>query len=187
MSSADRNPDTHPLHPIPMPLIKTETDPYPTTFVQADRAAFKQVVQFLTGSPETSKQASDTIRAWLLDRISKGVAHPPRQGSKLYERRNSNLSNRLVLNTVAHRAAYGKNNGGPSQATPKVLSPSTLEFPRLAISPVTPLVGDLFNKPSPYSEAEKAIAEKKFYLHPSPRTTTQGEPKLLLLFPSPRD
>lgn len=173
---------------IPTPMFKTEADPYPTTFVQADRMAFKQVVQLLTGTSETAKQASNSIRASLPDPSPKVVAHHEEQGPKLYQRRNNNLKNRLVLNTVAHRAAYYKNDGGFSLATPEVLSPSMLDFPRLALSPVTPLTEDLFHKSSTYSEEEKAISQKKFYLHPSPRTTPRNaELKLLQLFPSPRD
>lgn len=173
---------------IPKPVFKTEVDPYPTTFVQADRAAFKQVVQLLTGSSETSRQASDSILSSLPAPSSKGGIHPRRQGSKLYERRNNNLKNCLVLNTVARRTAYGNNNSGFSPANPEVLSPSILNFPILALSPVTPLTDDLFNKPSPCLEEEKAIAEKRFYLHPSPRTVPRNpELKLLQLFPSPRE
>ncbi|CAN8252787.1 unnamed protein product [Cochlearia groenlandica] len=70
-----------------------------------------------------------------------------------------------------------------------VLSPSMLNFPKLGLnSPVTPLRSndDPFNKSSPLSlsseEEDKAIAEKGFYLHPSPR---DSKPLLLLpLFPT---
>ncbi|GFP79674.1 hypothetical protein PHJA_000110900 [Phtheirospermum japonicum] len=55
--------------------------------------------------------------------------------------------------------------------------------------PLTPLNDDALSRSaaSPTMEEEKAIAEKKFYLHPSPRTKS-GEPQLLPLFPvtSPR-
>lgn len=79
----------------------------------------------------------------------------------------------------------------------EILSPSILDFPSLVLSPVTPLNEDRFINKSPSSigsssssEEEKAIAEKKFYLHPSPRTTTPRgpDPQLLPLFPvtSPR-
>ncbi|KAI4366068.1 hypothetical protein MLD38_021993 [Melastoma candidum] len=118
-----------------------------------------------------------------------GGVHPRRQGgSKLYERRNSHPKKSLILDTVAHQAAYSNQCGGFPTATLEALSPSMLDFPRLALSPVTPLNEDLFNKSSPCLEEEKAIAEKRFYLHPSPRTMPRNaEPKLLQLFPSPRD
>lgn len=71
---------------------------------------------------------------------------------------------------------------------PEILSPSLLNFPSLVLSPVTPLIEDPFNKSSPsvgsLSEEEKAVMEKKFYLHPSPRSTPRdSEPQLLPLFP----
>ena len=37
---------------------EVDSNPYPTTFVQADTSTFKQVVQMLTGSSDTTKQAS---------------------------------------------------------------------------------------------------------------------------------
>ncbi|KAG0461477.1 hypothetical protein HPP92_021774 [Vanilla planifolia] len=76
------------------------------------------------------------------------------------------------------------------------LSPSMLDFPSLVLSPITPLNRDPFNRSPPpaplgtddaISVEDRAIAEKGFYLHPSPRS--DGEPPLLLaLFPetSPR-
>lgn len=70
-----------------------------------------------------------------------------------------------------------------------MLSPSILDFPALVLSPVTPLNEDPFNKgnSSPSLEEDRAIREKRFYLHPS--TPTGGSaPELLPLFPmtSPR-
>ncbi|VVB15869.1 unnamed protein product [Arabis nemorensis] len=73
-----------------------------------------------------------------------------------------------------------------------LLSPSMLDFPKLGLnSPVTPLRSndDPFNKSSPLSlghssEEDKAIAEKGFYLHPSPVSTPRdSQPLLLPLFP----
>lgn len=71
-----------------------------------------------------------------------------------------------------------------------------LDFPALALSPVTPLIPDPFirsgwgefgvERAATMMAEEKAIAEKGFYLHPSPRK--DAEPRLLPLFPttSPR-
>ncbi|KAL6529719.1 hypothetical protein OROGR_015342 [Orobanche gracilis] len=185
-----------PLQPTPPPPLtpKTissrshETNPYPTTFVQADTSNFKQVVQMLTGSSETAKQASapPSYAAG-----GGGCGIPPikstsqkRQGFKLYERRDS-LKNGLMINTLLP--------AGFSSWKPEILSPSMLDFPSLALSPLTPLNDDVSSRsaaaesPSPTVEEDKAIAEKKFYFHPSPRTKS-GEPQLLPLFPmtSPR-
>nr|GMC74670.1 VQ motif-containing protein 4-like [Ipomoea batatas]GME02711.1 VQ motif-containing protein 4-like [Ipomoea batatas] len=156
-------------HQIPTPpltpkaISRSDASPYPTTFVQADTSTFKQGF---------------------------GSIPPKKQGFKaLYERRNS-LKNGLMISPLI------PNNSGYSPRKPEILSPSILDFPSLALSPVTPLNEDPFNKSSPSmgnssSEEERAIAEKKFYLHPSPRTSTPRDsdpPQLLPLFPltSPR-
>ncbi|KAK1289348.1 hypothetical protein QJS10_CPB18g00327 [Acorus calamus] len=52
-------------------------------------------------------------------------------------------------------------------------------------SPVTPLSSDLQFSPAASEEEERAIAEKGFYLHPSPLSTPRvsDPPELLPLFP----
>ncbi|KAK6154350.1 hypothetical protein DH2020_008598 [Rehmannia glutinosa] len=180
---------TPPLTPTPKPR-SNETNPnYPTTFVQADTTTFKHVVQMLTGSSDTAKPPSSAARGG-------GGGIPPikstgqkKQGFKLYERRNS-LKNGLMINTIGPGLSQGSNF---SPRKPEILSPSILDFPSLVLSPVTPLNEDNLSKPSaapsPLVEEDKAIAEKKFYFHPSPRTTPRdAEPQLLPLFPvtSPR-
>jgi hypothetical protein len=63
-----------------------------------------------------------------------------------------------------------------------------LDFPSLVLSPVTPLSPSLVSPADAVNamEEEKVIAEKGFYLHPSPRGA--DPPRLLPLFPvtSPR-
>ncbi|KAJ7948664.1 VQ motif protein [Quillaja saponaria] len=182
-----------PLTPKPIP--RSDSNPYPTTFVQADTSSFKQVVQMLTGSSETTKQASKPIQDPAVQpsrnfNIPPIKTSPKKQGFKLYERRNS-IKNNLMINTLMPNFAQ---NSGFSPRKPEILSPSLLDFPSLALSPVTPLNEDPFDKSSSpslgsSSEEEKAIAEKGFYLHPSPMTTPrESEPQLLPLFPltSPR-
>ncbi|KAL3631429.1 hypothetical protein CASFOL_024413 [Castilleja foliolosa] len=182
-SSSNAN-DGPPLHPIRTPTPNprsNETNPNPTTFVQADTATFKQVVQMLTGSSAAAKQPPKP-----------GGGIPPikstgqkKQGFKLYERRNS-LKNGLLIDTPGSGFSRGSNF---SPRKPELLSPSILDFPSLALSPVTPANEDTLGKPSAAVEEDLAIAEKKFYFHPSPRTAARGgEPQLLSLFPvtSPR-
>lgn len=169
----------------PKPVARSENNPYPTTFVQADSTTFKQVVQMLTGSSETAKQASDPHQV-------KNSSIPPirttqkKQSFKLYERRNS-LKNGLMINPSLHNFS---NNPGFSPRKPEILSPSILDFPSLVLSPVTPLRDDHNKSSGSSSEEDKAIAEKGFYLHKSPMSTPRGgaEPQLLPLFPvtSPR-
>ncbi|WOH11859.1 hypothetical protein DCAR_0831355 [Daucus carota subsp. sativus] len=179
------------------PVTRSDpNNPYPTTFVQADTNSFKQVVQMLTGTTETAKQAAcgstrpDPVRN-LIPPI-KSVTKKEK-ASKLYERRNSSLKNFKISPLIPG----GFENYSGSPRTPEVLSPSMLKFPGLVLSPVTPLILDPFNRCSNTNvgpidmEAEnKAIAHKGFYLHPSPTNTPRGgsEPRLLPLFPvtSPR-
>ncbi|KAE8703263.1 VQ motif-containing protein 4 [Hibiscus syriacus] len=201
---------TPPLTPIP--ISRSQTNPYPTTFVQADTTSFKQVVQMLTGSSETAKQASSKPPTQQQQhhhqdhqRISTKSSFPippmktnspKKQNFKLYERRNSNLKNNLMMiNTFLPSSGGGGGGGGAfySPRNAEILSPSLLDFPKLALSPVTPLNEDTINKASPSlgnsSEEDKAIAEKGFYLHPSPMSTPRDtELQLLPLFPvtSPR-
>ena len=192
----------------PIPISRSDTNPYPTTFVQADTSTFKQVVQMLTGSTETAKQASSkttqdppttptqTSRSCNIPPI-KNMPKRQQNSFKLYERRNNSFKNSLMINTLLPSFANNCNSssvtGFSPRNKPEILSPSLLDFPRLTLSPVTPLNEDPFNKSSPSlgnsSEEERAIAEKGFYLHPSPISTPRdSEPQLLSLFPvtSPR-
>lgn len=185
----------------PKSTPRSDSSPFPTTFVQADTTTFKQVVQMLTGSSETTKphpQQQDPVPT----PSSKNFNIPPmkttpkkQQGFKLYERRNSNLKNSLMINTLVPNFAHNSGfSSSPQHNKPEILSPSLLDFPSLTLSPVTPLNDDPFDKTSPSlgstsSEEERAIAEKGFYLHPSPMSTPREfEPQLLPLFPvtSPR-
>ncbi|XP_020232578.1 VQ motif-containing protein 19 [Cajanus cajan] len=184
----------------PKSIPRSDSTPYPTTFVQADTSTFKQVVQMLTGSSESTKlhpQQQDPIPP----QPSKNFNIPPKkqQGFKLYERRNNNnnnLKNSLMINTLVPNFAHNNISGFSSPHKPEILSPSLLDFPSLTLSPVTPLNHhDPFDKSSPSlgssssSEEERAIAEKGFYLHPSPMSTPREfQPQLLPLFPvtSPR-
>ncbi|XP_057797397.1 VQ motif-containing protein 4-like [Salvia miltiorrhiza] len=171
-SSSSNGSSLHLPTPPPTPTLKPrshEANPYPTTFVQADTTTFKQVVQMLTGS---SKPGC-------------GGGIPPikstgqkKQGFKLYERRNS-IKNGLMINTFVPGPARNSN----SPRKPEILSPSILDFPSLVLSPVTPMNEDR----AAADQEERAIAEKKFYFHPSPRTAPDP-PQLLPLFPvtSPR-
>ncbi|XLT38732.1 hypothetical protein HN873_070024 [Arachis hypogaea] len=188
------------------PITRSEpANPYPTTFVQADTSSFKQVVQMLTGSSETAKQASKPASPHhhnhSIPPIKPNANKKQQQqsGFKLYERRNS-LKN---LNINPLMPVFSPIGSGFSPRKPEILSPSILDFPALVLSPVTPLIPDPFDRSGPSqqqtgfssspgldSEAEdKAIKEKGFFLHPSPASTPRdSEPRLLPLFPttSPR-
>jgi len=161
-----------------------ETTPFPTTFVQADTTSFKQVVQMLTGSEQSSKNAAATGTSsggTGGTQAASGPCRPKKPSFKLYERRSS-LKNLKMIAPLAMGAPPSPRKA--ACATPEILSPSVLDFPSLKLSPVTPLTGDAFN-PSPASssgDAERAaIADKGFFFHPSPRGAEP--PRLLPLFP----
>ncbi|WOK91436.1 VQ motif-containing protein 4-like [Canna indica] len=186
--------------PSPQPLTPKSIDgnPSPTTFIQADTSSFKQVVQMLTGSADTAaKHASAAPKN--PPAASKVPTGPKKPAFKLYERRGSLKNLKMIGPAIPSFVASSTAASSPrKQQLTKVPSPSVLDFPSLAISPVTPLVPDLFNRkqtPCASSAAarsaeDRAIAEKGFYLHPSPRTTPREAepPRLLPLFPltSPR-
>ncbi|OIW11543.1 hypothetical protein TanjilG_26909 [Lupinus angustifolius] len=185
----------------PTPPLTPRSDSNPTTFVQADTSTFKQVVQILTGSSETTTPTPTPKppQQQQQQQSSRNFNIPPKkQGFKLYERRNNTIKNNLMINTLMPNYA-NNNHAGFSPRKHEILSPSLLDFPSLTISPVTPLLNDdplgklspsLGNSTLEEKEEEKAIAEKGFYLHPSPRTITprDSKPQLLPLFPvtSPR-
>ncbi|KVH96844.1 VQ motif-containing protein 4-like [Cynara cardunculus var. scolymus] len=192
----------HHHHPSPpaTPIARSDpNNPYPTTFVQADTTSFKKVVQMLTGSSETAKQAAAARSdAHVRNPIPPMKTAPNKKPSKLYERRNS-MKNFKISPLVPGFVNGSGFAGSPRRpGTPEILSPGILNFPSLVLSPVTPLIPDLFNRspitgdsPNLDVEAEdKAIAKKGFYLHPSPASTPrrESEPRLLPLFPvtSPR-
>ncbi|KAL9234054.1 hypothetical protein vseg_008970 [Gypsophila vaccaria] len=167
------------------------SNPYPTTFVQADSSSFKQVVQMLTGSPTHP---------------SNSKPGPTPQKSKLYERRNNPLKH-LRISPLLPSSSSSSSTGHHSpnrhypylkQNNPVLFSPTLLDFPSLLLSPVTPLIHDPFAR-SPVSSTaspndinqsiidkvaeDKAIAEKGFFLHPVSPGSDNPEPRLLPLFP----
>ncbi|EOA32195.1 hypothetical protein CARUB_v10015457mg [Capsella rubella] len=182
--------------------IITRSDHYPTTFVQADTSSFKQVVQMLTGS--SSPRSPDSPRPPTTPSGKGNFVIPPiktaqpkkHSGNKLYERRShGGFNNNLIKNSLMIGGGAGSPRFSPRNQ--EILSPSCLDFPKLALnSPVTPLKqgnsgndGDPFDRLSPLSEEERAIADKGYYLHQSPISTPrESEPQLLPLFPvtSPR-
>ncbi|KAJ0986432.1 hypothetical protein J5N97_004788 [Dioscorea zingiberensis] len=198
---------TTPPTPPPKPPTPRSVDanPYPTTFVQADTSSFKHVVQMLTGSAETAaKHAANPKNPPPTPSSSTAAATKPpgpkKPAFKLYERRSS-MKNLKMISPLGpaflHPGSVSPITAFSPRKQPEILSPSMLDFPSLVLSPVTPLIPDPFNRPhappgssSALSAEDRAIAEKGFYLHPSPRTTPRdGEPpRLLPLFPvtSPR-
>ncbi|KAJ7951923.1 VQ motif containing protein [Quillaja saponaria] len=166
-----------------------------TTFVQADPSNFRAVVQKLTGASEdpSAPKLPLTLPSRLTTKPAATTTSPSRPTFKLHERRHTakkliiGIGEKPNFNTSSSSSSYSpysrpRGGGGGfvgfggemAMASPV----STLEF-LARRSPRTPR--------SPREEEERAIAEKGFYLHPSPRISEP--PELLPLFPlhSPRD
>ncbi|CAN0860530.1 VQ motif-containing protein 11 [Linum grandiflorum] len=151
-----------------------------TTFVQADAATFRELVQQLTGVPADS----DTKLP---------VTHPSRKPNNYNFINNiNNSSRRSPYKLQERRQTIRKLEIKLSRASLRT-SPCSSPYYSPVVSPVTPLMGSPFfssaeTSPSPSTEEERAIAEKRFYLHPSPRLSTprrgnEDPPELLPLFP----
>lgn len=147
-------------------------EPVATTFVRAEPNNFRELVQKLTGAPEDSPEklpvttpARPSSKTWTPGEPT-GVRRSP---FKLQERRHTMRKLEIQLGLTSIR-----------NSTSRMLRLSS-PIP----SPVTPLRGDSPLSSSSSSEEEKAIAEKGFYLHPSPLNTPRGSdpPELLTLFP----
>ncbi|XP_031279728.1 VQ motif-containing protein 33-like [Pistacia vera] len=175
-------------------IISSPSSPSPTTFVQADANTFRDLVQKLTGLTSSDSEKLPVTTTHPSSRLPSKPAIPvdptaPRRSPfKLQERRHTTRKLEIKLGLTTLRTPT--NHHSPRQAH-RVDSPIP--------SPVTPLGSDSLFFPSSgtaspsspaLSEEEKAIAEKGFYLHPSPLSTPRGSepPELLTLFPltSPR-
>ncbi|CAN6450778.1 unnamed protein product [Victoria cruziana] len=198
--------------------VSISTASSPTTFVQVDPRSFKELVQKLTGVAEDAPEKLPiTLPARSSNRANVAAGADPvgprRSAFKLHERRHSSMRKlEIKLGLTSGRAPHH------SPRSQLLLSPTTAAAGSVSdlslSSPVTPLdpfenglyspnsgrflwisspgSGSESTSPAPVgamSEEEKAIAEKGFYLHPSPLNTPRGtEPELLPLFPlqSPR-
>ncbi|KAL5758415.1 hypothetical protein ACOSP7_021026 [Xanthoceras sorbifolium] len=149
-----------------------------TTFVKADPSTFRTIVQKLTGAPDDP--SFPKLPLTLPTRPSIGPKRPA--AFKLHERR-SQTAKKLEIKLSNSNSSSDSFNGYEQvmclykqRGTSFMVSPvSTLE-----------LIGRAGTEEEEEEEEEEeiAIAEKGFYLHPSPLSTTRGaEPELLPLFP----
>ncbi|XP_042431238.1 VQ motif-containing protein 31-like [Zingiber officinale] len=134
--------------------------PPSTTFVQADAATFKELVQRLTGHHEPPHRRSPPNSPSVDAARLSGV-------KRLHERRRGGGGcSRLKLSVHKPAAA------GPAS---KPASPAAAEEEEVGHKEVI-----VVNE----EEEEQAIKERRFYLHPSPRSRTRmPQPDLLPLFP----
>ncbi|KAF8705677.1 hypothetical protein HU200_030872 [Digitaria exilis] len=180
-----------PAPPSPLPQASADpSNPFPTTFVQADTTSFKQVVQILTGTPETAAAAAAggaQASPQAPQKPAPAPTGPKKPAFKLYERRSSMKSLKMLCPLLPAAAAFAAggsaaaNGFSPRGFSPRgleVLSPSMLDFPSLALgSPVTPLP-PLPGSVEAAAAEDRAIAEKGFYLHPRPAGAAQAAPAL---------
>ena len=152
-----------------------------TTFVQVDTNAFKEVVQRLTGS---SVAPTNTVHD-VGTTITKGGISIRKPAFKLHERRQYKAKLEIIKPSISFRQGSSSIRSPNQQKfSPSPLSTPTECFSKLSLFEreieESSVSTDLNTK-----EEERAIREKKFYLHPSPRTKKLGlhEPKLLNLFP----
>ncbi|KAG5008812.1 hypothetical protein JHK82_017379 [Glycine max] len=157
-----------------------------TTFVQANPSNFRAVVQKLTGASDDP--SAHKLPLTLPTRLAAAQSHrlasagevigPKKPNFKLHERRNA-AAKRLEL-PIDTAMSMMMMSVSPTSSLVRSRTTTTT----LVASPVSPL--ELFlARASPRTpheeEEERAIAEKGFYLHPSPRASQP--PELLPLFP----
>ncbi|KAK6147823.1 hypothetical protein DH2020_018735 [Rehmannia glutinosa] len=174
-SSSSPNPNPNPSFAPTFHSFQNGFDPNSipnTTFVQADPSTFRAVVQRLTG------------------KTTSGEMGPRRPAFKLHERRP----------TAARKLEIKLGGASLHSPPPPAAARSHRSFlgeNMVMVSPVSPLEylaaarGSPKTPRLPMEEEERAIADKGFYLHPSPLSTPRGSdpPELLPLFPlhSPTD
>ncbi|CAL9093659.1 unnamed protein product [Musa acuminata var. zebrina] len=149
-----------------------------TTFVRTDTATFKELVQRLTAGPQIDdahkhhpapSSSSSSSSSHKLKTPGLKRQHEQRRG---VPRRRFTALRPRPLSLPASPAAIS-----PAMS-PVVASPST-SFARLHIREE----GGNKVQVDPNEEEEKAIKERRFYLHPSPRPRNAEAPELLPLFP----
>ncbi|OMO61563.1 VQ motif-containing protein [Corchorus capsularis] len=166
----------------------------PTTFVQADANTFRDLVQKLTGFssdnsdqklPVTLPGGKHSSKPTSLP-VSDPTTAPRRSPFKLQERRQHTMRKleiKLGLTTLRNPSP---NSTHCCQLARRVESPIPSPVTPLGVEPLFYSSSGTVSPSSPVvPEEEKAIAEKGFYLHPSPLNTPRGTepPELLTLFP----
>lgn len=174
--------------------------PPSTTFVHADATSFREVVQRLTGPLDEARGGAAVRSPSPLVRTPPPAAAPPgprvaglKRPFGLQERRQGPPRPALVIpNPGAVQGLTFTPATSPGMTSPSSLSvagrwspltsPST-NMAKLSIVEAAAAAGqEMLNE----AAEERAIKEKRFYLHPSPRSSGQrtAEPELLHLFPT---
>ncbi|ESQ40799.1 hypothetical protein EUTSA_v10015866mg [Eutrema salsugineum] len=149
-----------------------------TTFVQTDTNTFREIVQRLTGPSESN--ATAVPEATVIK-----TAIQKRPTSKLHERRQCMRPKLEIVKPPLSFKPTGttpsSKSGNTNLLTSPVGTPSSL-FSNLSL--IEGEKGEPDSCTTNIEEEEKAIKERRFYLHPSPRSKPgYTEPELLTLFP----
>ncbi|XP_018839542.1 VQ motif-containing protein 33-like [Juglans regia] len=169
-------------------MTSSPASPTATTFVQADANTFRDLVQKLTGSSAVSEKLPVTLPSKLSSKaFTPGDPTAPRRSPfKLHERRHTHTMRKLEIKL----GLTTLRNNSHSHDSPR----QNNRFDSPVHCPVTPLRSESLYRMSSGTESpsspaisdeDKAIADKGFYLHPSPLSTPRGiePPELLTLFP----
>lgn len=161
------------------PASQTATPCKPlTTFVQTDSKTFQEIVQRLTGPSESDPAQGAATKGPGLKRTI----------SKLHERRQSMRPKlEIVKPPLSFKPATSPSRSGSSSLLASPGTPSTI-FSKLTFIE-DECIEELAKTELNTEKEEKAIKERRFYLHPSPRSRAgKTGPELLALFPltSPR-
>ena len=159
-----------------------------TTFVQADTSTFREVVQRLTGAGPNQTQTQQA-KSSTATSISSKKPTTTSSTSKLHERRQYIKPKLDIVKPTIINSHF--------KSSSPLVSPSTI-FSKLSIveqeyigSPTAtakPTVRTYEHEDenrNSHLEEERAIQERRFYLHPSPRQgrSPRSPPELLTLFP----
>uniref|UniRef100_A0A7N0TYX0 VQ domain-containing protein n=1 Tax=Kalanchoe fedtschenkoi TaxID=63787 RepID=A0A7N0TYX0_KALFE len=163
-----------------------------TTFVHVDTITFREVVQRLTSQSDKSLTIAAGVTTGKNDKVPP-ILKRASTVSKLHERRK--YSTKPKLEIVKSRFHYPSAQISPSLFPAGGLLPPSPVTPSTLFSKLTILEQEQKRELSPVTqeidrdEEEKAVKQRRFYLHPSPRSKPgYVEPELLSLFPqtSPR-
>ncbi|XP_010452849.1 PREDICTED: VQ motif-containing protein 31-like isoform X1 [Camelina sativa] len=155
-----------------------------TTFVQTDTNTFREIVQRLTGPSENNSAVAPPEATVIKTVIQK------KPTSKLHERRQCMRPKLEIVKPPLSFKPTGttpsSKSGNTNLLTSPVGTPSSL-FSNLSLvegEPDSCTTNIEEEGKAIKEEEEKAIKERRFYLHPSPRSKPgYTEPELLPLFP----
>lgn len=176
------------------PCINLEASTPLTTFVQADIDTFRELVQRLTGASDADLDNKPHVEKEALNEgTSQRMIGTKRSTSTLHKRRTQYTGSKLeIVKPSVQQFRPCSRTSSPSKSE-MLFSPSKsyksgfITSPARSFSEVSIREEDKereFALNLNRDDEEKAITERRFYLHPSTRPKQEdGEPELLPLFP----